>query len=94
MMSVHVERIQTTTRFGFQLETHENTTWVRNATGSVAQRFTIFLRCGIILATDGWRQKCMATLHNLEYTLGEKGDSRITCFKKQYTDDAYLTNSY
>lgn len=46
-------------------------------------------------ATDGWRQNGAygATLHNLEYTLGEKGDSRITYFKKQYTDDAYLTDS-
>ena len=46
-------------------------------------------------ATDGWRQNGAygATLHNLEYTLGEKGDSRIAYFKKQYTDDAYLTDS-
>jgi len=46
-------------------------------------------------ATDGWRQNGAygATMHNLEYTLGEKGDSRIAYFKKQYTDDAYLTDS-
>ena len=46
-------------------------------------------------STDGWRQNGAhgATLHNLEYTLGEKGDSRIAYFKKQYSDDAYLTDS-
>lgn len=97
MMSVHVERDENDDTFRVSVGDAREYDLGSKCTGigCAAGLYDIPALWHHPSATDGWRQNGAfgATLQNLEYTLGEKGDSRITYYKKQYTDDAYLTDS-